>query len=146
MSVSTTSTSQEPADVEKIGEIWIVQGVGSFLNKATYTFTGDTLPEGLQKSDYAVQGRERDLGEGRPRIPYNHRFDPENVQVLKGSLHLKVPGNQKPHRNHNNEISCAQIETNETNILYGSVRTKAMFSRVPGTCHGAMISFRAIWD
>ena len=33
-------------------------------------------------------------------------------------------------------ISCAEIETVDCNIKYASVRTWAVFSKIPGTCHG----------
>ncbi|KEF55307.1 uncharacterized protein A1O9_08961 [Exophiala aquamarina CBS 119918] len=124
----TASASKQTSDADQIEDAWVVQGVGTFSNKAVYTFNGDTLPEGLFKSDYPVQDSERDMDEGVPQIPYNHRFEPENVQIRNGSLYLRVPGRQKPRKRQNKEISSAQIETTETHILHASVRTRARFS------------------
>jgi len=135
----SASAGDQTSDVDKIGDAWVVQGVGTFYNKADYTFTGGILPEGLVASDYPVQDSERYMGEGVPPIPFNHRFEPQNVQIRNGSLFLRVPGKQKPRKRQNKEISCAQIETTETKILYASVRTIARFSSVPGTCHGTSI-------
>lgn len=138
MSEATVPANNETSD-EKVGDTWVVPGVGNFSHKAIYTFNGSTLPEGLFKSDYPVLDSERYMGEGVPPIPYNHRFEPENVQIRNGSLFLRVPGRQRPRKHPNKEISSAQIETTETKILYASVRTRARFSRVPGTCHGTRI-------
>lgn len=52
-------------------------------------------------------------------------------------LNLKVSGVPVPPSGDSQyAISSAQIETTEDRILYASVRTKAIFSTVHGTCHG----------
>lgn len=141
MNESAVYGSQQPEDVQKVGDAWIVAGVGSFDHRAVYKFTGDILPQGLGKSDYTVQDTERNTGEGPIHIPHNHRFDPDNVQIHNGTLHLKVPGRQSHHPIENNALRCAEIATRETKILYASVRTRAMFSREPGTCHGRRVTW-----
>jgi hypothetical protein len=55
-------------------------------------------------------------------------------------LALTVPGGQRPSEQSDWRLSCAQVETVAHNIQYGSVRTKAVFSQVPGTCHGELLS------
>jgi hypothetical protein len=105
---------------------WVVDGTGTFANKKVFTFEGTSLPAGLTSSKYQVD----DQSAG---APYNHCFDPSNVVVSDGFLNLKVPGGQEP--TSDNAISCAEITT-KFKIQYGSVRTNAIFSTVPGTCHG----------
>lgn len=131
---------QQPEDVQQVGDAWIVPGVGSFDHRAVFEFTGDVLPQGLHKSDFTVQDTERNTVDGPIQIPHNHRFDPDNVQIHNGTLHLKVPGQQRHHPMENNALRCAEIATDESKILYASVRTRAMFSREPGTCHGTRVS------
>jgi hypothetical protein len=110
---------------------WVVPGVGTFQKRAVYTFDGCSLPAGLYKSNYTVQSRR--VGQ----IPYNERFDPANVQLCNGFLNMTVPGGQQPTQADNYAIRCAEVTTVDQNILYGSVRTKAIFSQVPGTVHGS---------
>lgn len=129
---------QRPDDVQKLGDAWIIPDVGSFRHRAVFKFDGEVLPPGLDISDYTVQDTERNDLE-RPHIPYNHSFDPVNVQIENGILHLKVPGQQRHQPKDNNALSCAEIVTSERRILHASVRTRAMFSREPGTCHGGVI-------
>lgn len=125
---STTSTSSASSAQPKQNSCgqWVIPGTGTFANKDVYTFTGTTLPAGLTASNYQVDDR---IG----GAPYNHVFNPANVAVSGGYLNLKVPGGQKP--TSKVAISSAEITTN-TNMLYGSVRINAIFSTVPGTCHG----------
>ena len=138
---SASATTSMPTDENgaiKKGDSWVLPGVGTFQKKATYTFTGNSLPTGLQVSDYFVQDTSADMTN---QIPYNHRFDPVNVAVSNGALRLKVPGSQRvrgpsPDDDEGTPISCAEIVTSECKIKYASVRTRAMFSRVPGTCQG----------
>lgn len=125
--------SLETLGVQQIGDAWVIDGVGSFSNRVVYTFTSDNFPDGLAKSDYTVHGRRRVTN---PPIPWNHRYDPANVQTTDGMLTLTVPGGQIPRKRRDKAISCAEITTTERNILYASVRTNAIFSSVPGTCQG----------
>lgn len=87
-----------------------------------FTFTGSTLPAGLYASNYKV---------GRSGAPLAHKFDPANVKVRNGFLELIVPGGQKG----KSTISSAEVETTFT-TLYGSVRTWAILTEVPGVCNG----------
>jgi hypothetical protein len=105
---------------------WVVPGTGTFANKSVYTFEGNSLPAGLSASDYKVDDRSGGA-------PYNHVFTPKNVSVSGGFLNLKVPGRQKP--NATTPITSAEVTTDKQ-MLYGSVRINAIFSDVPGTCHG----------
>ena len=132
--------NRDPGDVQYANGTWIVRDVDTFSNKAVYTFSGDTLPDGLYASDYTVQNR---LGDDGPRTGtlYNHRFDPANVQLSNGFVRLIVPSGQRPNRRPDKAISCAEIVTAETNIISASVRTRAVFSKVPGTCHGKSSNF-----
>ena len=120
-------------DVTKDGHAWVVPGVGSFTKRAVYAFEDDTVPAGLNVSDYTVQCREDTTPSS---IPYNERFDPANVSVSRGFLNLLVPGGQNPTIDNDYAVSCAEVTTKEENILYGSFRTSAIFSDVPGTCAG----------
>ncbi|KAK5062898.1 hypothetical protein LTR84_004974 [Exophiala bonariae] len=122
-------------DVDKMGDTWIVPGAGAFQHRAMFNFTSGVLPRGLEMSHYTVQDTERNDVES-PHIPYNHIFEPVNVKIVNGILHLRVPGQQRDQPKDNNALSCAQITTSERKILHASVRTRAMFSREPGTCHG----------
>ncbi|KEQ90567.1 hypothetical protein AUEXF2481DRAFT_9367 [Aureobasidium subglaciale EXF-2481] len=64
--------------------------------------------------------------------PLARRFDLVNVglDVIKKALTLTVPGGQS-----SGPISVAQVATSYSDILYGSVRTVAKISDVPGTTH-----------
>lgn len=132
-SVPTSSTAPTPLSSSSSAQPtqnscgqWVVPGTGTFANKSVFTFTGSSLPAGLSASNYQVDDRSGGA-------PYNHVFKPANVAVSGGFLNLKVPGGQTP--NANTAISSAEVVTT-TNLLYGSVRTNAIFSTVPGTCHG----------
>ncbi|KAL2414110.1 Protein N-terminal and lysine N-methyltransferase efm7 [Exophiala dermatitidis] len=127
------SSNRKSGDVRRDGGKWVVQGVGSFDNHATYTFDQDNFPAGLLRSNYTC--RQQELV-GPDQIPYNIRYDQDNVQVSKGVLTLTVPGRQDPDKDPDQAVSCAEVTTAEQNILYASVRTNAIFSQVPGTCHG----------
>lgn len=125
---TTSPSSPKPAAVgpTQQGSLWNVPGVGLFSKKALYTFEGSQLPDGLQASVYKVD----DVSGG---APFNHQFVANNVQVSGGNLNLLVPG---PQSTKGAGLKCAEITTTESKILYGSVRTVAMFSQVEGTCHG----------
>ncbi|OCT54236.1 glycoside hydrolase family 16 protein [Cladophialophora carrionii] len=126
--------SCDDGDVTGRDGAWVVPGVGTFQKRAVYTFDECSLPAGLHKSNYTVQSRR--VGYGNPQIPYNERFDPANVQLRNGFLTLTVPGGQQPTQADNYAIRCAEITTVDQNILYASVRTKAIFCQEPGTIHG----------
>ena len=115
------------SDVTLQGCSWNVAGVGSFQNTASYTFTGNSLPDGLSASDYPV-----DDAAGGSGVPYSHQFDPSNVAVSDGTLTLTVPGGQNP--GSGGYIKCAEVTTDIGNIKYASTRVMAWFSGVEGTC------------
>ena len=115
------------SDVTKQGCVWNVDGVGSFNNMASYTFTGNSLPTGLTASDYGV-----DDSVGGSGIPYSHQFDPSNVAIADGALMLTVPGGQSP--GNGGYVQCAEVTTDINNIRYASTRVVAWFSGVEGTC------------
>lgn len=127
--------SAHPSDVAKVGNAWVVQGAGTFQNRDVYKFQGNTLPAGLSISDYISNQRDDQTPH---RVPCNPRFDPANVQIVGGLLNLTVPGGQKPKQGTDYALKCAEITTAVENILYASVRTRAIFSSVPGTCHGSL--------
>ena len=64
--------------------------------------------------------------------PYTQQYTTSNVAVGDTSLQLKVPGGQS-----SSPVLGAEVSTQATDILYGSVRTFIKASTVPGTCHGA---------
>lgn len=106
---------------------WHVHGTGNFKNMVEYTFETGAIPPGLRVSNWPVKER---------LSPYHHFYQPCNVFVdPDGCLNLKVPGGQNPEQQ-NGCVYCAEVGTVEQQILYGSVRTLASFSDVPGTCHG----------
>ena len=99
-----------------------VEGIpGRFQKHVKYSFTGSSLPSGLFASGDLI----KDTNNG---APFDHKYDASNVIVRNGFLELRVPGGQK-----GPVITSAEVFTGDKNILYGSVRTKAIFSTVPGT-------------
>lgn len=104
-----------------------IDGVGTFTNSAIYTFTGSSLPAGLHISN-GENVTDRNHG-----APYNHVFLASNVAIGDGYLQIKVPGGQNPGASSNYDISSGQVFTDDAGILYASVRTRAVFSKVPGT-------------
>ncbi|KAI0712976.1 concanavalin A-like lectin/glucanase domain-containing protein [Cerioporus squamosus] len=55
--------------------------------------------------------------------PFSRTYTASNVDISDGYLMLKV-------------VPSAAIQTNDTNILYGTFKTTAIASNVPGVCHG----------
>lgn len=104
-------------------------GAGKFKNKKEFTFFQTGLPDGLYASDYVVY----DTYNG---LPYNHKFETPNVYSDGDFLNLRVRGTTNPSMLQDQAVSCGEVVTTENNILYASVRTNAIFSDVPGTCHG----------
>ncbi|KAF4984576.1 hypothetical protein FZEAL_252 [Fusarium zealandicum] len=96
---------------------YVVDRATKFSNKAVYTFTGNTLPEGLYASNYPAGN--------------THTFTPSNVAVRNGYLELLVNGGQTkmPYKS-------GEIVTVIENIKYASVRTVAIFSEPAGVCNG----------
>lgn len=136
---TTTSPSSLPSDSNSAvqqGNFWVLDSQ-KYRNRKVYTFNGNSLPEGLEASSYTVEDNTPD----HPQIPYNHTFDPSLVQVSDGFLNLLVPGGQQPSpptpgNPAGTAILCSEVVTTDCNIKYASVSTKAILSKVPGTCHG----------
>lgn len=64
--------------------------------------------------------------------PYGHQFRTENVDIQNGYLTLKVSGGTQP----GGLVPSAEVGTYDSNILYGTFKTTAISSPVPGVCHG----------
>lgn len=123
---ASPTTSNEP---DYNGSTYYVDGVGDFKNKKVFTFNSDKLPDGLQASEYTVY-------DSYGGAPYNHKFDPANVYCDGKFLNLRVPADPSPPAGQDHTISCAEVVTTQNDIKYASVRMNAIFSEVPGTCHG----------
>lgn len=91
--------------------------VGTFTNQALFTFDGDSLPAGLVPNTDTVSS-----------TPFSRVYEPSLLTVSGGYLNFKVPGGQT-----SGPIRGAGVNSVARNILYASVRTKAIFSDVPGT-------------
>lgn len=94
-----------------------VPGVGTFAHHAIYSFDGSALPDGLYPNTDQVGG-----------APFTRCYEASLISVSGGYLNLRVPGRQS-----SGPIRGAGINTRANNILYASVRTRAIFSTVPGT-------------
>ncbi|KAI4719518.1 concanavalin A-like lectin/glucanase [Aureobasidium sp. EXF-10727] len=125
-------TSSTAGSLTNGGCYYKVPNVGLFTTRMNYAwdnpFTlvaqGVGLVEDLVSSLYTVSA-------GNSPLP--RRFDLVNIGIslLDPSITLTVPGRQTK-----GPISSAQITTAYDDILYGSVRTVAKISNVPGTTHG----------
>ena len=106
---------------KKSGCHYIVPSTGSFTHKEIFDFeTLNTLPEELHADQYDIS----------PANDRAYGYNKQNVVVTPKTLHLRVPGGQE------GMIYNAQMCTTVQDILYGSVRTWAKISDVPGVCHG----------
>lgn len=112
--------------------LYHVDGVGSFTKSVSYTFPvdGPNLPAGLRKSDGVT------VADTESGAPYNHIFLGGNVVIKNKYLEIKVPGAQNPSSRADQAITAGEVFTDDSDILYASVRTHAIFSTVPGTCQG----------
>ncbi|KEQ74942.1 concanavalin A-like lectin/glucanase [Aureobasidium namibiae CBS 147.97] len=125
-------TSSAAGSLTKGGCYYKVPNVGLFTTKFNYAWdnyftllsTGIGIVEDLVSSIYTVEAG---------NSPLSRRFDLVNIGIslLDPSMTLTVPGGQKQ-----GPISSAQFTTAYDDILYGSVRTVAKISSVPGTTHG----------
>lgn len=129
VSPSTTTTTAASSQPTFDGCMYTIPEAGKFKNKKEFMFFQPGLPDGLYASDYTVY----DTYSG---LPYNHKFETPNVYSDGDFLNLRVQGTTNPGSLQDQAISCGEIVTTENNILYASVRTNAIFSDVPGTCHG----------
>ncbi|MCJ1446045.1 MAG: hypothetical protein MMC23_006550 [Stictis urceolatum] len=90
-----------------------------FSTSKIYTFDSGSLPDGLRVDTDHISDQ-----------PLGHTFSSSNVQIADGYLQLKVPGGQTTN------IQSAEVSTDDTNILYGSVKTVAILSAPAGTVNG----------
>ncbi|KAK5086815.1 hypothetical protein LTR05_003983 [Lithohypha guttulata] len=126
---SASATPSVPSEPTFDGCAWNVPAAGKFKFEKEYIFENG-IPEGLQASRYIVEGSYKGA-------PYDYRFESKNVYTDHlGFLNLKVPGVQYAQPWSGQTISSAEVTTSFNNILHASVWTKAIFSTVPGTCHG----------
>jgi len=109
------------------GCTYVVPGIGAFTEAIDIDFTTvKQVPSTLTiSSDTIAAGT----------APFARQFVPKNVAVSSsGYLALTVPGNQI-----SNPIKSGEVQTAAKDALYGSIRTVAMASNVPGTTHGMLI-------
>jgi len=135
LNILTSITNAFPAKPSRASSTCgqVIEGAGTFMKSATFTFPGTTLPSGLIATDnQLVSDQDQD-----PPAPYNHIFEAENVFVKDGYLNIKVPGAQNPASAPNQAVSSGEVFTEVDDILYASVRTHAIFSTVPGTCQSS---------
>ncbi|KAF9872484.1 glycoside hydrolase family 16 protein [Colletotrichum karsti] len=104
-----------------VNNSYVINDDARFAYNKYWNFTGTTLPDGLYKSAYTVKN-----GSGVD----THQFTTGNVAVSGGYLQLKVPGGQTKMPYTAGEVATTQ------KILYGSVRTVAIFSAPVGVCNG----------
>ncbi len=86
-----------------------------------FSFESTALPSGLKPNSYTVNDG----------APFTHSFTSSNTYLNDSFLNLRVPGRQT-----RSPIKCGEVQTAFSDILYASVRTRAIFSDVPGTCAG----------
>ena len=116
-STGTFSPSATGEPYQEGNKCWVVPQAGRFNHKKEFTFF-QGIPNGLSASNYIVYDTYRGA-------PYNHQFEPKN---------LVVPGVRNPKQGMT--VSSAEVVTTDDDIFYASVRTTAIMSTVPGTCHG----------
>ncbi|KAI9829639.1 MAG: hypothetical protein M1826_005529 [Phylliscum demangeonii] len=109
----------------KIGNLYVVAGLGSFTNNQTFTFSGSALPDGLQISTDTIKD-----------TPDSYVHVKALATVAGGYLQLKVPGGQKK-----SPLQTAEVTTVASNIKYASVRTTAILGAAAGTCNGMFFYF-----
>ncbi|CAH0041124.1 unnamed protein product [Clonostachys rhizophaga] len=113
---SVPTCSKRSAEPTFDNGVYVVSDTAQFSNHKQFTFEGSSLPDGLYAADWGIDE--------------NWSVNRENVAVKDGYLVLTVPGGQsKPYKS-------AEVDTTVGNILYGSVRTVAIFSQTPGVCNG----------
>ncbi|RPD63691.1 concanavalin A-like lectin/glucanase [Lentinus tigrinus ALCF2SS1-6] len=64
--------------------------------------------------------------------PFSRTYTASNVDISDGYLTLKVSGGTQ----NGSSVPSAAIQTNDTNIRYGTFKTTAIASNVSGVCHG----------
>ena len=119
--VTVPKTLKRSADPELVNGTYIVDRQTQFNNHKSWTFTGSSLPSGLEASNYAIGG--------------SQVYVPQNAYVQNGYLNLLVNGGQtaKPYKG-------GEVVTSISNIKYASVRTVAILTDPAGVCNGMNIS------
>jgi beta-glucanase (GH16 family) len=97
-----------------------------YASTTTFEFSGSTLPTGLSASNYKVG-----------KIPNQHEYMSNNVEVSGGFLNLKVNGGQST----DTAVCSGEVVTDFT-ISSASVETYAILTEVPGVVNGKLISIR----
>jgi len=122
-----TTAQASPSSPACTSYLYTVPGLGTFTNFANYTFGNldNTLPAGLIASDDTTIGD----------LPYSQVYEASNVVVRDGFMQLMVPGGQTAA-----PYSSAQVMTEETDIMYASVRTTAILASPAGTVNGELTS------
>jgi len=120
---SQTTAQASPSSPACTSYLYTVPSLGTFTNFANYTFGNldNTLPAGLVASDDTTVGD----------LPYSQVYQASNVVVRDGFMQLMVPGGQTAA-----PYSSAQVMTDETDIMYASVRTTAILASPAGTVNG----------
>jgi len=118
-----TTAQASPSSPACTSYLYTVPSLGTFTNFANYTFGNldNTLPAGLAASDDTTVGD----------LPYSQVYEASNVVVRDGFMQLMVPGGQTEA-----PYSSAQVMTEETDIMYASVRTTAILASPAGTVNG----------
>lgn len=111
-----TQVLKRSASPELVNGKYIVDRQSQFANSATYTFDGDSLPDGLYKSTYSGD---------------THGFSAANAYLEDGYLNLLVNGGQTQM-----PYTCGEVTTVVENIKYASVRTVAILTEPAGVCNG----------
>jgi hypothetical protein len=91
-----------------------------YASTTTFEFSGSTLPTGLSASNYKVG-----------KIPNQHEYISNNVEVSGGFLNLKVNGGQST----DTAICSGEVVTDFT-FSSARVETYAVLSDVPGVVNG----------
>jgi len=120
-----TTAQASPSSPACTSYLYTVPSLGTFTNFANYTFGNldNTLPAGLTASDDTTVGD----------LPYSQVYEASNVVVRDGFMQLMVPGGQTAA-----PYSSAQVMTEETDIMYASVRTTAILASPAGTVNGEL--------
>ncbi|GAB7348596.1 hypothetical protein MBLNU459_g6980t1 [Dothideomycetes sp. NU459] len=124
LAASAAALTTSPAGTQN-GCYWTVPNVGNFNTQFSISFASTSaLIQDLSYSLYTVASG---------NSPFARRFDQTNIgyNLTNGAVTLTVPGGQT-----SGPISSSQLVSSYSDILYGSVRTVAMVSNVPGTTHG----------
>ena len=95
---------------------------------STYDSKNMTVAEFLASKGLTINTYDVDTGSN----PYTHTYMADNVGISDGYLTLKVSGGTQS----GSTVPSACIQTNDTNILYGTFKTTAIASDVEGVCHG----------